>query len=135
MRVEGTAVVSRFRSGVPLPFQREVRVACGLHHTNVVRVFGLHCESDGESDVHFMAMEWLHGEHLSDKVKREALLPLCLAAELTRQAAHGLAYAHQAGLVHRDVKPANFVLTTDGVVKILDLGLAGVLCADENDLT
>ena len=128
--------LSRVSEASYLPrFQREARVACGLHHPNVVRVFGLHCESDGESDVHFMAMEWLHGENLSDKVKREGPLPLRLAAELTRQAAHGLAYAHQAGLVHRDVKPANFVLTTDGTVKVLDLGLAGVLRTDDNDLT
>jgi len=128
--------LSRVSEASYLPrFQREARIACGLDHPNVIQVFGLHCESDGKSDVHFMAMEWLHGENLSEKVKRDGPLSLRLAAKLTRQAAQGLAYAHQAGLVHRDVKPANFVLTTDGIIKVLDLGLASTQCPDENDLT
>ena len=128
--------LSRVSEASYLPrFQREARIACGLYHVNVIRVFGLYCESDGKADVHFMAMERLHGENLAEKVKRDGPLPVRLAAELTRQAANGLAYAHEAGLVHRDVKPANFVLTTDGVIKVLDLGLASIDCPDEDDLT
>ncbi len=116
-------------------FQREARIACGLEHPNVVRVFGLHCESDGKCDVHFMVMERLFGENLSEKVNREGRLPIRLAAQLIQQAAQGLAYSHQAGLVHRDVKPANFILTTDNVIKVLDLGLASIDCPDEEELT
>jgi serine/threonine protein kinase len=128
--------LSRVSKASYLPrFQREARIACGLDHANVIRVFGLYCESDGQADVHFMAMERLHGENLAEKVNREGPLPVRLTAELIRQAAAGLAYAHRAGLVHRDVKPANFVLTTDGVVKVLDLGLASIDCPDEDDLT
>ena len=128
--------LSRVAEASYLPrFQREARMACGLQHPNVIRVFGLHCESDGKSDVHFMVMERLHGENLSEKVGREGRLPIRTAAELIRQAAQGLAYAHQAGLVHRDVKPANFVLTTDNVLKVLDLGLASIDSPDEDDLT
>jgi len=110
-------------------------MACGLQHPNVIRVFGLHCESDGKSDVHFIVMERLHGENLSEKIGREGRLPIRTAAELIRQAAQGLAYAHEAGLVHRDVKPANFVLTTNNVLKVLDLGLASNDSPDEDDLT
>lgn len=128
--------LSRVAKASYLPrFQREARITCGLDHENVIRVYGLYCESDGTSDVHFMAMERLHGENLAEKVKREGPLPVRLAAELVQQAANGLAYAHQAGLVHRDVKPANFVLTTDGVIKVLDLGLASLDCGEEDDLT
>lgn len=128
--------LSRVDEASYLPrFQREARVACGLDHPNVIRVFGLHCESDGKSDVHFMAMERLHGENLSEKVNRQGPLSVRLAAQLICQAARGLAYAHQAGLVHRDVKPANFVLTTDDVIKVLDLGLASIDSPTEDDLT
>ncbi|MCH2200576.1 MAG: hypothetical protein MK102_01290 [Fuerstiella sp.] len=59
---------SRVAEASYLPrFQREARIACGLDHPSVVRVFGLHCESDGKSDIHFMVMERLHGENLSEK--------------------------------------------------------------------
>jgi len=116
-------------------FQREARIASTLDHPNVVRVFGLHLGTDGKSDIHFMAMERLHGENLMELVEREGPLPLRQAAIIIRQAANGLAYAHNAGLVHRDVKPANFVITTRGVVKVLDLGLASISCDDEADLT
>lgn len=128
--------LSRVAEASYLPrFQREARMACGLQHPNVIRVFGLHCESDGKSDVHFIVMERLHGENLSEKIGREGRLPIRTAAELIRQAAQGLAYAHEAGLVHRDVKPANFVLTTNNVLKVLDLGLASNDSPDEDDLT
>lgn len=128
--------LSRVTEASYLPrFQREARAAISLIHPNVIRVYGLHCESDGKSDIHFMTMERLHGENLSEKVNREGPLPIRLAAELIRQSALGLAYAHEAGLVHRDVKPANFVLTTDDVVKVLDLGLASINCPEEEDLT
>lgn len=128
--------MSRVEEASYLPrFQREARIACGLDHPNVIRVFGLHCESDGKADVHFMAMERLHGENLSEKVNREGPLSVREAAQLICQAARGLAYAHRADLVHRDVKPANFVLTNDNVIKVLDLGLASINSPTEEDLT
>ncbi len=116
-------------------FQREARITTGLKHPNVIRVFGLHCESDGKADVHFIAMELLHGENLAEIVNRDGPMSIRRAAEMIRQAATGLAFAHEAGLVHRDVKPANFVLTQDNVVKVLDLGLASADSPEEENLT
>jgi len=116
-------------------FQREARITVGLKHPNVIRVFGLHCESDGKADIHFIAMELLEGKNLAEIVNRDGPMSIRRAAEVIRQAATGLAFAHQTGLVHRDVKPANFVLTTDNIIKVLDLGLASANSPDEEDLT
>lgn len=116
-------------------FQREARIAAGLNHPHVIQVYGLHCESDGKADIHFIAMEYLEGDNLSELVRRDGPLSLRTAARVMIQAAKGLAYAHDAGLVHRDVKPGNFVLTTDNILKVLDLGLASANHPDEEDLT
>jgi serine/threonine protein kinase len=116
-------------------FQREARITIGLIHPNVIRVFGLHCESDGKADIHFIAMELLHGKNLAEIVNRDGPMSTRRAADIIRQAANGLAFAHAAGLVHRDVKPANFVLTTDNVIKMLDLGLASANSPEEENLT
>ncbi len=116
-------------------FEREARLTAGLTHHNVVQVYGLHCESDGQCDIHFISMEYLQGENLAELVRRCGPLSMRQAADCIRQAADGLAWAHDAGLVHRDVKPANFLLTTDGVIKVLDLGLASARDPNEDDLT
>lgn len=105
-------------------FLREAEIAKKLQHPNIVRVFDVHLESDGVNDVHFMAMELLHGHDLAEIVRSEGALPCFDAADTIRQAATGLAFAHAAGLVHRDIKPGNLFRTTDGVIRILDLGLA-----------
>ena len=128
--------LSRAAESSYLPrFRREAAIARRLEHPNVIRVFGLHCASDGKSDIHFMAMERLHGENLFEKVSCQGALSLRAAAELMLQAARALDYAHSAGLVHRDIKPANLLLTNDGIVKIIDLGLASMDCLEQDDLT
>ncbi len=100
-------------------FQREARAAAQLAHPNIVTVF----DAGQAGDTHYLAMEYVQGIDLSALVKRDGPLPVDRACEYIRQAARGLHHAHEKGLVHRDVKPANLLLADD-VIKLLDLGLA-----------
>jgi serine/threonine-protein kinase len=97
-------------------FLREARVAARLSHPNVVRVFDAG-DSDGRP---YIVMEYVRGRSLADCGR---LAPERVA-ELGKQAAAGLQQAHDAGLVHRDVKPGNLLLRDDGVLKIADFGIA-----------
>jgi serine/threonine protein kinase len=101
-------------------FLREARLAARLAHPNVVRVFDVG-EDDGRP---FIAMEYVEGETLAELVAQRAPLPAAEAARLGMQMCAGLAAAHAAGLVHRDVKPQNLLLSTDGVLKLGDFGIA-----------
>lgn len=101
-------------------FEREAQVAFRLSHHNIARAFDL--ETSG--NVHFMVLEYVEGTDLHARVKAEGPLDVREAADYIRQAAVGLHYAHEEGLVHRDVKPANLMLDKRGTIKILDLGLA-----------
>jgi serine/threonine-protein kinase len=101
-------------------FHREARAAAALDHRNIVRAYDV----DNEGDVHFFVMEYVEGRDLQTIVKKEGPLDYVRAAEYVRQAAEGLDHAHRAGLIHRDVKPANLLVDRQNVVKVLDLGLA-----------
>jgi serine/threonine protein kinase len=101
-------------------FLREARLAARLAHPNVVRVFDVG-EDDGRP---FIAMEYVEGETLAELVGRRGRLPAAEAATLGMQMCAGLAAAHAAGLVHRDVKPQNLLLGKDGVLKLGDFGIA-----------
>ena len=101
-------------------FYLEGRAAAALNHKNIVRVYDI----GNEKDTHYMVMEYVEGMDLYELVKVKGPLDFDEAANYTLQAAIGLQHAHEKGLVHRDIKPGNLLLTNDGVVKILDLGLA-----------
>jgi serine/threonine-protein kinase len=101
-------------------FVREARLAARLAHPNVVRVFDVG-EDEGRP---FIAMEYVDGETLADLVARRGPLPPARTASLGVQACAGLAAAHAAVLVHRDVKPQNLLLGTDGILKLGDFGIA-----------
>ena len=101
-------------------FEREMLSVGRLNHPHIVGATDAR-EIDG---THFLVMEYLDGIDLSHLVDKKGPLPIADACEIIRQAAVGLQYAHQHGLIHRDIKPSNLMLTTDGQVKILDLGLA-----------
>jgi eukaryotic-like serine/threonine-protein kinase len=105
-------------------FQREARAVALLDHTNIVRAYDFGKVIDGNRPIHFFAMELVEGESLEERVAREGPLPPVEAANFIWQVADGLAHAHSAGIVHRDIKPGNLLVDRDGVVKILDLGLA-----------
>ena len=100
---------------------REAQAAASLDHPNICHVYGIH-EEDGET---FMAMAYIDGPSLADKIK-ERPLPLDEALTIAAQIAEGLHEAHEHGVVHRDIKPQNILLTAKGQVKILDFGLASL---------
>jgi eukaryotic-like serine/threonine-protein kinase len=101
-------------------FLREARLAARLAHPNVVRVFDVG-EDDGRP---FIAMEYVEGQTLAELSARRGPLSAAETAALGMQACAGLAAAHSAGLVHRDVKPQNLLLSVDGVLKLGDFGIA-----------
>lgn len=114
-------------------FLREAELTCRLRHPNIIRVDEVLTTKDAESGVHFMAMELLNGSDLFNKVSQHGPLPVRQAAEIIRQTAIGIEYAHSQGLIHRDIKPGNVFETEKGEVKILDLGLAGLQEGNEEE--
>ena len=100
-------------------FEREARVLAALNHPNIGAIYGL--ESAG--DVRALVLELVEGETLADRIERGPL-PARDALTIARQIADALDAAHEKGIVHRDLKPANIKVTPDGVVKVLDFGLA-----------
>jgi serine/threonine protein kinase len=100
-------------------FEREARTLASLNHLNVAGIHGV----DQVDDVCFLALELVPGEDLATRLAR-GRLPVDEAIDVCRQIAEGLEAAHEAGVVHRDLKPANVRITPEGVVKILDFGLA-----------
>ena len=116
-------VISRRFISNPLAverFQREVRTAARLTHPNIVVAH----DADQAGDLHFLVMEFVDGLSLAQLVERKGPLPTSTASTFVRQAALGLQAAAQQGMVHRDIKPQNLMLTRKGQVKILDFGLA-----------
>jgi eukaryotic-like serine/threonine-protein kinase len=101
-------------------FVREARMAAGLSHPNVVQVF----DAGEEEGKLFIVMEYVRGATLADELARAGKLSPAAAVDLALQACAGLEHAHEAGLVHRDVKPGNLLLREDGVLKITDFGIA-----------
>ncbi|HVX61118.1 MAG TPA: protein kinase [Pirellulales bacterium] len=110
-------------------FHREARAVASLDHPNIVRAFDV----DQDGDYHYLVMEYVEGRDLRVLVEGNGPLDYQLAADYIRQAADGLSHAHQAGLVHRDMKPANLLVDAKGTVKVLDLGLARFDSDDEAD--
>jgi serine/threonine protein kinase len=112
-------------------FYREARAGGALDHPNVVRTYDV----GSDQRLHFMAMEFVDGTSLQEIVKRHGPLSPTRAAHYVRQTAMGLQHAHEAGLVHRDIKPGNLLLDRSGTIKILDLGLARFLHDHTDNLT
>jgi serine/threonine protein kinase len=101
-------------------FEQEFRIAAKLDHPNVVRAIE-HC---GEGPTPFLVMELVEGESLGEKLEREGRLSEEEALRIIAQVAHGLHRAHRQGLIHRDIKPDNILVTPEGRAKLTDLGLA-----------
>jgi len=111
-------------------FMREVRTQAQLDHPNLVRAE--FAGKDGKT--YFLVVEYVPGVDLRRLVRRQGRpLTQQQAASVILQAARGLDYAHKRGLVHRDIKPGNILVTTQGIAKVSDLGLAGFIYEAEND--
>jgi hypothetical protein len=108
-------------------FRREAQAAAGLDHPNIVRAHD--AEEAGGS--HFLVMEYVEGVSLDRWLAEHGPLPAAEACAYGRQAAVGLQYAHEKGMIHRDLKPHNLMRTPEGTVKILDFGLARLACEPE----
>src|SRR5712671_2575635 len=103
-------------------FVQEAKAASALNHPNIVHIYDI-AESDG---IQFIAMEYVPGKTLDQMIGRKGLR-LNETLKFTVQIADALAKAHSAGIIHRDLKPSNVMVTTDGLVKILDFGLAKLI--------
>src|SRR5437016_12874621 len=101
---------------------REARAAGGLQHPNIVTIYEM-AESGGAP---FIAMEYLEGESLEKLIARKPALSLGTKVGYVVQTCRALEYAHRRGVIHRDVKPANIVVTRDGIVKVVDFGIARI---------
>src|SRR5688572_12031267 len=111
-------------------FLREIRLAANLQHPNVLALY-----DSGEADgILYYVMPFIEGESLRDRLNREQQLPLHDAVRITREAAEGLAYAHEHGIVHRDIKPEN-ILLQNGHALVADFGIARAADAAGEKLT
>jgi eukaryotic-like serine/threonine-protein kinase len=110
-------------------FYREARAVAALDHPNIVHAYDI----DQDEQLHFIVMEYVDGTSLQDLIKKVGPLDVSRACHYIRQAALGLEHAHEAGLVHRDIKPGNILVDRTGLVKLLDMGLARFF-NDEDDI-
>jgi serine/threonine-protein kinase len=103
-----------------LRFKREAQAAASLSHPNVVAVY----DTGSEDGTHFIVMEYVDGRTVKDVVRQEGPLYPDRAAEICADVCAALVAAHARGLIHRDIKPGNVMLTPDGKVKVMDFGIA-----------
>lgn len=122
-RVKDTSYLARFH--------REAQAVASLDHPNIVRAYDVDHQADRDNEIHFLVMEYVEGDSLQELVQKYGVCSFLDAAEYARQSALGLHHAHEAGMVHRDVKPGNLLVDPNGVVKVLDLGLARFFTGDE----
>lgn len=114
-------------------FENEARAASKLDHPNLIRVYESGLLPDGNP---YFIMELVHGESLSDLLKRTGRLPISKALKIFIQVGFALSYAHEIGVIHRDLKPSNIMLTKSegtsvGTIKVVDLGIAKLTGRDE----
>ena len=100
-------------------FEREARLLASLNHPGIATLYGF----EVSDNVHYLVMELVEGETLAERIARHPV-PLDEAISLFKQIAEAIEAAHEKGIVHRDLKPANIKVTPEGVVKVLDFGLA-----------
>jgi serine/threonine-protein kinase len=101
-------------------FLSEARAIAALDHPNIVQAYSV----DNEEERHYLVMEYVDGRDLQRIVEEGGPMAYEMAADAIRQAANGLAHAHSKGMIHCDIKPSNLLVNSQGVIKILDLGLA-----------
>lgn len=110
-------------------FQREIRLQAKLDHPNLVRAY----DAGHDGNVYYLVVEYVPGTDLRRLVRTQGKLDMEQAATVIMQAAQGLHHAHSCGLIHRDVKPGNLLVTPEGHTKVSDLGLAGFMDEGKED--
>ena len=106
-----------------LRFRAEAKAQANLNHTNIATLYAFFVQ-EGTA---WMVMEYIEGETFHDIIQRRGPIPAAEAIPLFRQALMGIGYAHRMGIVHRDIKPSNIMVKRDGIVKVMDFGIAKVL--------
>ncbi|MFH1231946.1 MAG: serine/threonine-protein kinase [Planctomycetota bacterium] len=104
-------------------FIREARSAAQLEHSNIVQIYNI----ARHEDFYFIIMQYVDGESLAGKIKREGKINLLEALKIVKDVSSALSIAHQKGIVHRDIKPENIMINSNGEIKLMDFGLARVL--------
>lgn len=104
-----------------LRFRKEAQAIAALSHPNIVSVYDVGTSDEGEQ---YLIMEYVEGKTLKEVIKKKGVLSLDRALDYTNQILAGLNHAHSFGVVHRDIKPQNIMITPTGQVKIMDFGLA-----------
>ncbi len=112
-------------------FYREARAAAALDHPNIVKIFDV----NQGAGTHFLVMEYVHGKTLQQIVTARGPVHYQKAIHYIIQTATGLKHAHEKGFIHRDIKPDNIILSSEGVIKILDMGLARSLNQEQDNVT
>lgn len=112
-------------------FRREAQAAASLTHANVVGVY----DWGSQDGTYFIVMEYVDGPSLSQVIRSDGPLHPRRAAEIAAEVADGLGFAHARGVVHRDIKPGNVLLTKSGQAKVTDFGIARALSSPAEDLT
>ncbi len=124
-RVNDTSYLGRFH--------REAQAVASLDHPNIIKAYDVDKEMEKDAEIHFLVMEFVEGRSLQEVIQQDGPLDYQTTAEYIRQSAAGLAHAHEAGMVHRDIKPGNLLIDRNGVVKLLDMGLARFFNDDEEE--
>ncbi|MHB0977503.1 MAG: PASTA domain-containing protein [Candidatus Aquicultorales bacterium] len=101
-------------------FRREARAAASLSHPNIVAIY----DWGAEDSTYFIVMEYIEGETLKDKIRRDGALPQPEVVQTIKAVATALGYAHRKGVVHRDIKPHNIMITRENEIKVTDFGIA-----------
>jgi len=109
-------------------FRREAQAAANLSHPNIVPVF----DWGEDRGTYFIVMELIEGTSLADMLRGSATISASRAAQIVAQVAAALGYAHRSGVVHRDVKPGNILITRDGQVKVTDFGIAQAISSEDH---
>jgi len=118
--------------GFVLRFNREIEALQRLNHMNIVKFFE---SGSDEGETYFYAMEYVEGETLTGRLRRDRRIPWQEAIQIAVQVCAGLKHAHDVGVIHRDLKPSNLLIAQDGTVKITDFGVAQVFAAQQLTIT